>query len=128
MLEGRADSIVAKLPKMNCTARCLFDGAVQNCKDRTSRLTADHLEDMIMRNSLKTTAAAFMLVALTGLTGCATTRDLDTLKAMVEKAQATADAAAASAAAANSSAAEALACCKANTERMDRMFKDSMNK
>lgn len=81
-----------------------------------------------MRNSLKTTAAAFMLVALTGLTGCATTRDLDTLKAMVEKAQATADAAAASAAAANSSSAEALACCKANTERMDRMFKDSMNK
>ena len=51
-----------------------------------------------MRNSLKTTAAAFMLVALTGLTGCATTRDLDTLKAMVEKAQATADAAAAAAA------------------------------
>ena len=57
-----------------------------------------YLEDDIMRNSLKTTAAAFMLVALTGLTGCATTRDLDTLKLAVEKAQSTADAAAAAAA------------------------------
>ena len=43
-----------------------------------------------MRNSLKTTAAAFMLVAVTGLTGCATTRDLDALKLEVEKAQAAA--------------------------------------
>ena len=51
-----------------------------------------------MRNSLKTTAAAFMLVAATGLSGCATTRDLDVLKMQVEKAQATADAAVISAA------------------------------
>ena len=49
---------------------------------------AEHLEDDIMRNSLKTTAAAFLLVTLTGLTGCATTRDLDVLKLAVEKAQA----------------------------------------
>jgi len=78
-----------------------------------------------MRNSLKTTAAALMLVALAG---CATTRDLDALKLLVDKAQATADAAAADAAAAKSMAEQALACCKANTERMDRMFKESMNK
>ena len=70
-------------------------------------------------------AAALMLVALAG---CATTRDLDALKLLVDKAQATADAAAAAAANAQATADEALACCKANTERMDRMFKDSMNK
>jgi len=81
-----------------------------------------------MRNSLKTTAAAFMLVALTGLTGCATTRDLDALKAQVEKAQATADQAAAAAAAASAKANSAQACCDANSEKMDRMFKQSMNK
>jgi hypothetical protein len=81
-----------------------------------------------MRNSLKTTAAAVVLVAMTGLTGCATTRDLDVLKLMVEKAQATADAAAAAAAGAQATADEALACCHANTEKMDRMFKGSMNK
>ena len=78
-----------------------------------------------MRNSLKTMAAALMLVALAG---CATTRDLDALKLLVDKAQATADAAAAAAANAQATADEALACCKANTERMDRMFKESMNK
>lgn len=89
---------------------------------------AEHLEDDIMRNSLKTTAAAFMLVTLTGLTGCATTRDLDVLKLAVEKAQSTADAANAAAANAQSGADAATACCKANTEKMDRMFKQSMNK
>ena len=81
-----------------------------------------------MSNTLKTTAAAFMLVAVTGLTGCATTRDLDVLKAMVEKAQATADAAAAAAASAQAAADAAQACCDANTEKMDRMFKQSMAK
>lgn len=81
-----------------------------------------------MRNSLKTTAAVFMFVALTGLTGCATTRDLDTLKVHVEQAQASADAAAAAAAKAQAAADAAQACCNANTERMDRMFKQSMNK
>ena len=86
------------------------------------------IEDLIMRNSLKTTAAAVMFVAVTGLSGCATTRDLDALKLLVDKAQATADAAAASAANAQATADEALACCHANTEKMDRMFKQSMNK
>jgi murein lipoprotein len=81
-----------------------------------------------MRNSLKTTAAAFMLVALTGLTGCATTRDLDTLKAEVEKAQATADSAAAAAAAAQAKANGAQTCCDNTNEKLDRMFKQSMNK
>ena len=81
-----------------------------------------------MSNTLKTTAAAFMLVAVTGLTGCATTRDLDVLKTQVEKAQATADAAAAAAAKAQAAADAAQACCDANTEKMDRMFKQSMAK
>jgi hypothetical protein len=81
-----------------------------------------------MRNSLKTTAAIFMLVALTGVTVCATTRDLDVLKAQVETAQATANKAAADAAAALAKANAAQACCDANSEKMDRMFKQSMNK
>lgn len=81
-----------------------------------------------MRNSLKTTAAAFMLVALTGVTGCATTRDLDTLKAQVEQAQAASSKASADAAAALAKANGAQACCDANSEKMDRMFKQSMNK
>jgi hypothetical protein len=68
------------------------------------------------------------VVILVAASGCATTRDLDALKLLVDKAQATADAAAADAASAKAIAEEALACCKANTERMDRMFKQSMNK
>ena len=81
-----------------------------------------------MRNSLKTTAAAFMLVALTGLTGCATTRDLDALKVEVEKAQSTANQAAADAAAAKAKADAAQQCCTDTNEKIDRMFKQSMNK
>ena len=81
-----------------------------------------------MRNSLKTTAAAFMLVAVTGLTGCATTRDLDALKLEVDKAQAAATQAASDAAAAKAKADAAQACCTANSEKMDRMFKQSMHK
>jgi hypothetical protein len=50
------------------------------------------------------------------------------LKLAVEKAQSTADAANAAAANAQSGADAAAACCKANTEKMDRMFKQSMNK
>jgi len=81
-----------------------------------------------MRNSLKTTAAAFMLVAVTGLTGCATTRDLDALKLEVDKANAAASQFASDAAAARAKADAAQQCCNANTEKMDRMFKQSMNK
>ena len=67
-----------------------------------------------MRNTLKTTAAAFMLVAVTGMSGCATTRDLDKIESQLASIQAAADA--------------AQACCNANTEKMDRMFKQSMAK
>jgi murein lipoprotein len=81
-----------------------------------------------MRNSLKTTAAAFMLVAVTGLTGCATTRDLDALKLEVDKANAAAAQAASDAAAAKAKADAAQQCCNANSEKIDRMFKSSMNK
>jgi len=97
-------------------------------KDLSGRVTADYLEDKIMRNSLKTTAAAFMLAAVTGLTGCATTRDLDALKLEVDKANAAASQAASDAAAARAKADAAQQCCNANSEKMDRMFKQSMNK
>lgn len=81
-----------------------------------------------MRNSLKTTAAAFMLVAVTGLTGCATTRDLDALKLEVDKANAAAAQAASDAAAAKAKADAAQQCCTNTNEKLDRMFKQSMNK
>ena len=97
-------------------------------KDLISRVTADYLEDKIMRNSLKTTAAAFMLVAVTGLTGCATTRDLDALKLEVDKANAAAAQAASDAAAAKAKADAAQQCCTNTNEKLDRMFKQSMNK
>lgn len=48
------------------------------------------------------------------LSGCATTSQLEEVKAMAQKAQDTADA--------------ANQCCKANTEKLDRMFKKSMYK
>jgi len=88
-----------------------------------------------MRNIYKTAAMSVMVVALAGATGCATTGDLDKLQAQVDQVsavanQAAADAAAAksAAAAAQSSADAAQACCDANSEKMDRMFKKSMNK
>jgi murein lipoprotein len=88
-----------------------------------------------MRNIYKTAAIGVMVVGLAGATGCATTGDLNKLQAEVDRVsavanQAAADAAAAksAAAAAQSSADAAQACCDANTEKMDRMFKKSMNK
>ena len=55
------------------------------------------------------------------LSGCATTSQLEEVKGMAVKAQQTADLAMQKADAANQ-------CCKANTEKLDRMFKKSMYK
>ena len=81
-----------------------------------------------MRKMFKTVATGAMLVALAGITGCATTADLNALQAQVDSVKATADKAVADAAAAQSSAEAAQACCDANSEKMDRMFNKSMNK
>lgn len=88
-----------------------------------------------MRNIYKTMTAGVMLVALTGVTGCATTGDLDALRAEVDKVSATANQAAADASAASKDAAaaraaaeQAAASANATNEKLDRMFKKSMQK
>jgi uncharacterized protein YceK len=55
------------------------------------------------------------------LSGCATTSQLDEVRAQAVRAQQTADAASQKADAANS-------CCRNNSEQLDRMFKKSMYK
>jgi murein lipoprotein len=88
-----------------------------------------------MRKIYKTAATGAMLVALAGVTGCATTSDLNALRADLDKVSATANKAAADAAtaksdaaAAKAAAAEANATANATSEKLDRMFKKSMNK
>ena len=81
-----------------------------------------------MRKMFKTAATGTMLVALAGITGCATTADLNALQAQIDSVKATADKAVVDAAAAQSSADAAQACCDANSVKMDRMFEKSMTK
>ncbi|MEM8560609.1 MAG: Lpp/OprI family alanine-zipper lipoprotein [Pseudomonadota bacterium] len=88
-----------------------------------------------MRNLYKTLASGAMIVALASATGCATTGDLDALKAQVDKANSTASQAAADASAAKSDAAAAKAAAmeardaaNETNEKLDRMFKASMQK
>jgi len=88
-----------------------------------------------MRNFYKTMATGAMVVALAGATGCATTGDLDALKAEVDKANSTASQAASDASAAKRDAAaakatadQALSTANATDEKLDRMFKKSMQK
>lgn len=88
-----------------------------------------------MRNFYKTMATGAMVVALAGATGCATTGDLDALKAEVDKANSTASQAASDASAAKRDAAaakatadQALETANATNEKLDRMFKKSMQK
>ncbi len=88
-----------------------------------------------MRNFYKTMATGAMVVALAGATGCATTGDLDALKAEVDKANSTASQAASDASAAKRDAAaakatadQALDTANATNEKLDRMFKKSMQK
>jgi murein lipoprotein len=88
-----------------------------------------------MRNIYKTTAIGVMVAALAGATGCATSGDLEKVSAEVAKANATASQAASDAAAAKRDAAaakatadQANATANATSEKLDRMFKKSMNK
>ena len=88
-----------------------------------------------MNRFTKTTSAGLMLAALTLAGGCATTSDLDALRAEVQKAnetasQAAADASAArqDAAAAKAAAEEARDTAQQTNEKLDRMFKKSMYK
>lgn len=90
--------------------------------------------DNIVKN-FKTMTTGLILVALTGLGGCATTGDLDALRADIQAANATASQAAADAAsakrdaaAANSTAQQANSTANETAEKLDRMFKKSMNK
>ena len=85
---------------------------------------------------------ATFLSGLAVLGGCANTAEMDQLRQMASdamtaaqqaqqdasRAQATADSAAAQASDAMQRAEDANACCQANTERMDKMFKKSMMK
>ncbi len=88
-----------------------------------------------MRTIYKTMATGVMAVALAGLTGCATTGDLDILrgelgmvKSTANRAAADASAAKRDAAAAKTAAEEARDAANATNEKLDRMFKKSMQK
>ena len=88
-----------------------------------------------MRNLSGKMAAGLMLVAVTGLGGCATTSDLDALRAEVQKVSATANKAASDASSAKADAAAAKSAAEAardssqqTNEKLDRMFKKSMYK
>jgi murein lipoprotein len=78
--------------------------------------TREEVEMHVSKILLAGAAASALL-----LSGCATTSQLDEVKGMAMKAQQTADMAMQKADAANQ-------CCKANTEKLDRMFKKSMYK
>lgn len=85
--------------------------------------------------SMKTVAAGIALIAVAGLTGCASTSDLQSLKDQIATAQSTADAAAkdaadakAAAAAAQATANEAKAKAEETDDKINRMFKKSMYK
>lgn len=95
-----------------------------------------------MPGKIRTAVLLTSAVAFAGLTGCASTSDLEALQAEVQKANDTAARAAADAAAAKRDAADAKALAQqanstaqqANTtasetsEKLDRMFKKSMSK
>jgi murein lipoprotein len=84
---------------------------------------------------MKTVAAVIALVAAAGLTGCASTSDIQGLRDQVATAQSTADAAAkdaadakAAAAAAQATADEAKAKADETDDKINRMFKKAMYK
>ncbi|MBI5039943.1 MAG: hypothetical protein HZB57_01640 [Gammaproteobacteria bacterium] len=85
--------------------------------------------------NIKTVAASVALIAIFGLTGCASTSDVQSLKDQVAQAQSTADSAAkdaadakAAAAAAQATADEAKAKAMETDDKLNRMFKKSMYK
>ena len=88
-----------------------------------------------MRNVIRTAKTGLIMLALVGAVGCASTSDMDTLRAEVARANETANQAAADAASARKDAAAARVAAEeardtaADTnEKLDRMFKKSMYK
>lgn len=94
------------------------------------------------RNNIKNAVILAALVGTAGLSGCASTSDMDSLRSEIrqandaaQSAQSTADAARKEAAAASATASEAKATAEeakstadATAEKIDRMFKKSMYK
>ncbi len=75
--------------------------------------------------------AAAVLAASTLLSGCATDQmkeDIAEARAMAEEANTKADAASAKADMAMDTAQDSQACCNANSEKLDRMFRKAMMK
>jgi len=88
-----------------------------------------------MRGVSKRIAAGSLFMALVGVGGCATTGDLEELRAEIARVNATAEQAAADAAsartdagAARGAAEEARDAAEETEEKLDRMFKKSMYK
>lgn len=67
-------------------------------------------------------------IVLGAAVGCASTKDLDAVRAQAEAAQAAADQAQATADQALGTAQAGQSCCDATNEKIDRMFKQSMMK
>lgn len=88
-----------------------------------------------MRNFVNTAQSGLLILTLAGAAGCASTSDMDMLRAEVAKANETASQAAADAASARKDAAAARAAAEEardtatdTNEKLDRMFKKSMYK
>lgn len=110
---------------------------------RAERTRPTREEIRMSASRTRTVLAALGLAAATGITGgCASTSDIDAIRALAEEAKADAAQAQRSADAAGSTADEALrkaesaqaeardagACCEQTNEKIDRMFKRSMYK
>ena len=83
---------------------------------------------MLAKKLLYSVAFAVAIGFIAGCQSSPTAEQLAEVHALAEEALHTAKAAAQDAAAAKEMAHSAKACCEANTERMDRMFGDSMMK
>lgn len=81
-----------------------------------------------MNTFSKLLRAGAVTAALVLSVGCASTSDIDALRAEVDQANATANRAAADAAAARAAAEAASATASETNEKLDRMFKKSMYK
>jgi hypothetical protein len=101
-----AAPVVVKLPPVRRAPGAFF----------ALSLTREEVTMHVSKILLAGAAASALL-----LSSCATTSQLEEVKGMAMKAQQTADMAMQKASAADQ-------CCKANTEKLDRMFKKSMYK
>jgi hypothetical protein len=77
---------------------------------------------------INTTRATLIALSVCFTAGCATTSQLEEVKATADNALSTAQAAQSAAADAKQAADAAQACCNENSEKLDRMFERSMRK